>query len=253
MRLTLVLFLFLSGASSMILAQKKTDLIEDLKALNELVGRKDDEISRLKKSLVAEETLNQTYLFEIENLKTTNSALMKRLSNFTSQSVSNIISIGDQIESMRVLEKQDQALRQLIIEEDSTLIETMKQLAPVVNKANGMLINRGSIEVSFSALEYALKDSLHLDPKLVRIDSALRAITVLELMISGAFEPVIIDSVTIDNELIAPRFYEVFSKKFDLDQNRIKLVPTLNNDTVIITLRPSFQRSYERIRSILKR
>jgi len=129
----------------------------------------------------------------------------------------------------------------------------MKQLAPVVNKANGMLINRGSIEVSFSALEYALKDSLHLDPKLVRIDSALRAITVLELMISGAFEPVIIDSVTIDNELIAPRFYEVFSKKFDLDQNRIKLVPTLNNDTVIISLRPSFQRSYERIRSILKR
>jgi hypothetical protein len=253
MRLTLVFFLFLSGASSMILAQKKTDLIEDLKALNELVGRKDDEISRLKKSLVAEETLNQTYLFEIENLKTTNSALMKRLSNFTSQSVSNIISIGDQIESMRVLEKQDQALRQLIIEEDSTLIETMKQLAPVVNKANGMLMNRGSIEVSFSALEYALKDSLHLDPKLVRIDSALRAITVLELMISGAFEPVIIDSVTIDNELIAPRFYEVFSKKFDLDQNRIKLVPTLNNDTVIITLRPSFQRSYERIRSILKR
>jgi len=253
MRLTLVFFLFLSGASSMILAQKKTDLIEDLKALNELVGRKDDEISRLKKSLVAEETLNQTYLFEIENLKTTNSALMKRLSNFTSQSVSNIISIGDQIESMRVLEKQDQALRQLIIEEDSTLIETMKQLAPVVNKANGMLINRGSIEVSFSALEYALKDSLHLDPKLVRIDSALRAITVLELMISGAFEPVIIDSVTIDKELIAPRFYEVFSKKFDLDQSRIKLVPTLNNDTVIISLRPSFQRSYERIRSILKR
>ena len=253
MRLTLVFFLFLSGASSMILAQKKTDLIEDLKALNELVGRKDDEIGRLKKSLVAEETLNQTYLFEIENLKTTNSALMKRLSNFTSQSVSNIISIGDQIESMRVLEKQDQALRQLIIEEDSTLIETMKQLAPVVNKANGMLINRGSIEVSFSALEYALKDSLHLDPKLVRIDSTLRAITVLELMISGAFEPVIIDSVTIDNELIAPRFYEVFSKKFDLDQNRIKLVPTLNNDTVIISLRPSFQRSYERIRSILKR
>ena len=253
MRLTLVFFLILSGASSMILAQKKTDLIEDLKALNELVGRKDDEISRLKKSLVAEETLNQTYLFEIENLKTTNSALMKRLSNFTSQSVSNIISIGDQIESMRVLEKQDQALRQLIIEEDSTLIETMKQLAPVVNKANGMLINRGSIEVSFSALEYALKDSLHLDPKLVRIDSALRAITVLELMISGAFEPVIIDSVTIDKELIAPRFYEVFSKKFDLDQNRIKLVPTLNNDTVIIGLRPSFQRSYERIRSILKR
>ena len=253
MRLTLVFFLFLSGASSMILAQKKTDLIEDLKALNELVGRKDDEIGRLKKSLVAEETLNQTYLFEIENLKTTNSALMKRLSNFTSQSVSNIISIGDQIESMRVLEKQDQALRQLIIEEDSTLIETMKQLAPVVNKANGMLINRGSIEVSFSALEYALKDSLHLDPKLVRIDSALRTITVLELMISGAFEPVIIDSVTIDNELIAPRFYEVFSKKFDLDQNRIKLVPTLKNDTVIISLRPSFQRSYERIRSILKR
>jgi len=253
MRLTLVFFLFLSGASSMILAQKKTDLIEDLKALNELVGRKEDEISRLKKSLVAEETLNQTYLFEIENLKTTNSALMKRLSNFTSQSVSNIISIGDQIESMRVLEKQDQALRQLIIEEDSTLIETMKQLAPVVNKANGMLINRGSIEVSFSALEYALKDSLHLDPKLVRIDSALRAISVLELMISGAFQPVIIDSVTIDKELIAPRFYEVFSKKFDLDQSRIKLVPTLNNDTVIIGLRPSFQRSYERIRSILKR
>ena len=253
MRLTLVFFLILSGASSMILAQKKTDLIEDLKALNQLVGRKEDEISRLKKSLVAEETLNQTYLFEIENLKTTNSALMKRLSNFTSQSVSNIISIGDQIESMRVLEKQDQALRQLIIEEDSTLIETMKQLAPVVNKANGMLINRGSIEVSFSALEYALKDSLHLDPKLVRIDSALRAISVLELMISGAFQPVIIDSVTIDKELIAPRFYEVFSKKFDLDQSRIKLVPTLNNDTVIISLRPSFQRSYERIRSILKR
>ena len=253
MRLNLVFFLLLSGVSGMIMAQKKTDLIEDLKALNELVGRKEDEISRLKKSLVAEETLNQTYLFEIKNLKTTNSALMKRLSNFTSQSVSNIISIGDQIESMRVLEKQDQALRQLIIEEDSTLIETMKQLAPVVNKANGMLINRGSIEVSFSALEYALKDSLHLDPKLVRIDSALRAITVLELMISGAFEPVIIDSVTIDNELIAPRFYEVFSKKFDLDQNRIKLVPTLNNDTVIISLRPSFQRSYERIRSILKR
>ena len=253
MRLNLVFFLLLSGVSGMIMAQKKTDLIEDLKALNELVGRKEDEISRLKKSLVAEETLNQTYLFEIKNLKTTNSALMKRLSNFTSQSVSNIISIGDQIESMRVLEKQDQALRRLIIEEDSTLIETVKQLAPVVTKANGMLISRGRIEVSFSALEYTLKDSLHLDPKLVRIDSALRAITVLELMISGAFEPVIIDSVTIDNELIAPRFYEVFSKKFDLDQNRIKLVPTLNNDTVIISLRPSFQRSYERIRSILKR
>jgi hypothetical protein len=237
----------------MIMAQKKTDLIEDLKALNELVGRKEDEISRLKKSLVAEETLNQTYLFEIENLKTTNSALMKRLSNFTSQSVSNIINIGDQIESMRVLEKQDQALRQLIIEEDSTLIETVKQLAPIVTKTSGMLINRDRIEVSFSALEYALKDSLHQDPKLVRIDSALRAITDLELMISGAFQPVIIDSVTVDNELIAPRFYEVFSNRFDLDQNRIKLVPSENNDTVILSLRPSLQRSYERIRSILKR
>jgi len=253
MRLNLVFFLLLSGVSGMIMAQKKTDLIEDLKALNELVGRKEDEISRLKKSLVAEETLNQTYLFEIKNLKTTNSALMKRLSNFTSQSVSNIISIGDQIESMRVLEKQDQALRRLIIEEDSTLIETVKQLAPVVTKANGMLISRGRVEVSFSALEYTLKDSLHLDPKLVRIDSALRAISDLELMISGAFQPVIIDSITIDNELIAPRFYEVFSKKFDLDQNRIKLDPTVNNDTVIISLRPSLQRSYERIRSILKR
>jgi len=253
MRLNLVFFLLLSGVSGMIMAQKKTDLIEDLKALNELVGGKEDEIRRLKKSLVAEETLNQTYLFEIKNLKTTNSALMKRLSNFTSQSVSNIISIGDQIESMRVLEKQDQALRQLIIEEDSTLIETVKQLAPVVTKANGMLISRGRVEVSFSALEYTLKDSLHLDPKLVRIDSALRAISDLELMISGAFQPVIIDSITIDNELIAPRFYEVFSKKFDLDQNRIKLDPTVNNDTVIISLRPSLQRSYERIRSILKR
>jgi hypothetical protein len=253
MRLTLVFFLLLSGVSGMVVAQKKTDLIEDLKALNELVGRKEDEISRLKKSLVAEETLNQTYLFEIENLKTTNSALMKRLSNFTSQSVSNISSIGDQIESMRVLEKQDQALRQLIIEEDSTLIETVKRLAPVVSKANGMLINRGRIEVSFSTLEYALKDSLHLDPKLVRIDSALRVITDLELVITGAFQPIIIDSITMDKELIAPKFYEVFSKKFDLDQNRIKLDPTVNNDTVTISLRPSLQRSYERIRSILKR
>ena len=253
MRLALVFSLFLSGASCALFAQKKTDLLEDLKALNELIGRKEDEISRLKKSLVAEETLNQTYLFEIENLKTTNSALMKRLSNFTSQSVSNIISIGDQIESMRVLEKQDQALRQLIIEEDSTLIETVKRLAPVVSKANGMLINRGRIEVSFSALEYALKDSLHLDPKLVRIDSALRVITDLELVITGAFQPIIIDSITMDKELIAPKFYEVFSKKFDLDQNRIKLDPTVNNDTVTISLRPSLQRSYERIRSILKR
>jgi hypothetical protein len=115
------------------------------------------------------------------------------------------------------------------------------------------LINRGRIEVSFSALEYALKDSLHLDPKLVRIDSALRVITDLELVITGAFQPIIIDSITMDNELIAPRFYEVFSKKFDLDQNRIKLDPTVNNDTVTISLRPSLQRSYERIRSILKR
>jgi hypothetical protein len=45
MRLTLVFFLLLLGASNMILAQKKTDLIEDLKALNELVGRKEDEIA----------------------------------------------------------------------------------------------------------------------------------------------------------------------------------------------------------------
>ena len=74
---------------------------------------------------------------------------MKRLSNFTSQSVNNTISIGDQIESMRVLEKQDQALRQFIIEQDSTLIETVKRLAPVITKANGMSINQGSIQIAF--------------------------------------------------------------------------------------------------------
>lgn len=253
MRLALVFSLFLSGASCALFAQKKTDLLEDLKALNELIGRKENEIGRLKKSLIAEETLNQTYLFEIENLKTTNAALMKRLSNFTSQSVNNIISIGDQIESMRVLEKQDQALRQFIIEQDSTLIETVKRLAPVITKANGMSINQGSIQIAFPVLEYALKDSIHLDPKMIRVDSTLRVISDLELVINGAFQPITIDSITMDDQLLAPRFYNVFSNQFNLQQDRIRLNPNQNNDTVIIGLRPSMSHAYERIRTILRR
>ena len=178
---------------------------------------------------------------------------MKRLSNFTSQSVNNIISIGDQIESMRVLEKQDQALRQFIIEQDSTLIETVKRLAPVITKANGMSINKGSIQIAFPVLEYALKDSIHLDPKMIRVDSTLRAISDLELVINGAFQPITIDSITMDDQLLAPRFYNVFSNQFNLQQDRIRLNPNQNNDTVIIGLRPSMSHAYERIRTILRR
>ena len=88
---------------------------------------------------------------------------------------------------------------------------------------------------------------------MIRVDSTLRAISDLELVINGAFQPITIDSITLDDQLLAPRFYNIFSNQFNLQQDRIRLNPNQNNDTVIIGLRPSMSHAYERIRTILRR
>lgn len=253
MRLSYILCALFLVSSSFALGQKKTDLLEDLKALNELVNRKEDEINRLKKSLVGQETLNQTYLFEIENLKTTNTALMKRLSNFTSQSVSNIMNIGEQIESMRVLEKQDRALRSLLTTHDSLLIEAVSKLAPIITTSNGMRITEGEIEINIPFIEYALKDSLHLDGRIQRVDSVLRAIPNLELSIVGSFSTNVQDTLNQSEELLAPKLFQLFTATFNLSPRRIRLEPTMGNDTIVLKITPPKNETYRYFRATLKR
>ncbi len=253
MRLSYILCTLFFFISSLVVGQKKTDLIEDLKALNELVSRKEDEINRLKKSLVGQETLNQTYLFEIDNLKSTNTALMKRLSNFTSQSVSNIMNIGDQIESMRVLEKQDRALRSMLTTHDSLLIEAVKRLARAVTTSNGMRITEGEIEIEIPYLAYTLKDSLQLDGRLQRVDSVLRAVPNLELSIAGAFNVGLQDTLNQTEDLLAPKLFELFTASFNLNPKRVRLEPTSSNDTILLRITPSKSDTYRYFRAILKR
>ncbi|MDA0380581.1 MAG: hypothetical protein O3A09_04990 [Bacteroidetes bacterium] len=223
-------------------AQKKSDLLEDNKSLNALVERNETTIRELKQQITRVESLNETYKFETDNLKSTNKALMDRLSKFTNQSVANIMNIGDQIESMRSLEKQNQQLKGTITQHDSVLIETLKKLRPIISKARGMVLEIGGLKFPFIVNRETSLDSLHLDSRIKSLDSALRAHEFYQLRF-------LTNSKTLP---LAERIYTLFTGNFEHTPERFLFSPHSSSDTLYIRLHPNHEKFYLTIRELIK-
>lgn len=223
-------------------AQKKSDLLEDNRSLNALVERNETTIRELKQQLTRLESLNETYKFETENLKSTNKALMERLSKFANQSVTNIMNIGDQIESMRSLEKQNQQIKGTLIQHDSVLIETLKRLRPVISKAKGMELEPGGLRFPFVMSKQTTTDSLHLDRRLIGLDSALAVHEFYQI----SFE------TNAKTRPLAENIFTLFTEKFKRDPERFQFNLHSKSDTLFIRLHPNHERFYRAIRSLIK-
>lgn len=234
---TLVFLVFEAG-----FAQKKSDLLEDNKSLNTLLERNENTIRELKQQITREESLSETYRFETENLKSTNKALMDRLSKFTNQSVTNIMNIGDQIESMRSLEKQNQQLKGTITLHDSVLIETLIKFRPVISKARGMVLEPGGLKFPFIVNRETTLDSMHLDRRIKSLDSALTAHEFYQIsfLTSSKTYP------------LAERLYSIFTGKFRQSPARFHFSPHSSADTLYIRLHPNHEKFYATIRDLIK-
>lgn len=237
--LLFIAFFFVVTAS--VSAQKKSDLLEDNRSLNALVERNETTIRELKQQLTRVESLNETYKFETENLKSTNKALMERLSKFANQSVTNIMNIGDQIESMRSLEKQNQQIKGTLIQHDSVLIETLKRLRPVISKAKGMELEPGGLKFPFT-LTKPTTDSLHLDPRLIGLDSALAVHEFYQI----SFE------TNAKTKPLAEDIFTLFTEKFKRAPERFQFDLHSKSDTLFIRLHPNHEGFYRAIRSLIK-
>lgn len=223
-------------------AQKKSDILEDNRSLNALVERNEAIIRELKQQLTRVESLNETYKFETENLKSTNKALMERLSKFANQSVTNIMNIGDQIESMRSLEKQNQQIKGTLIQHDSVLIETLKRLRPVISKAKGMELEPGGLRFPFVMSKQTTTDSLHLDRRLIGLDSALAVHEFYQI----SFE------TNAETRPLAEDIFTLFTEKFKRAPERFQFDLHSKSDTLFIRLHPNHEGFYRAIRSLIK-
>ena len=232
---------FFCVVTASVSAQKKSDLLEDNRSLNALVERNEATIRELKQQLTRLESLNETYKFETENLKSTNKALMERLSKFANQSVTNIMNIGDQIESMRSLEKQNQQIKGTLIQHDSVLIETLKRLRPVISKAKGMELEPGGLKFPFT-LTKPTTDSLHLDPRLIGLDSALAVHEFYQI----SFE------TNAKTRTLAEDIFTLFTEKFKRAPERFQFDLNSKSDTLFIRLHPNNEGFYRTIRALIK-
>lgn len=223
-------------------AQKKTDLLEDNKSLNALVERNEATIRDLKQQLTRVESLNETYKFETENLKSTNKALMERLSKFANQSVTNIMNIGDQIESMRSLEKQNQQIKGSLIQHDSVLIETLKKFRPVISKAKGMELEPGGLKFPFLVSTNESDAALASDKRLMALDSALATHEFYQV----SFE------TNAKTRPLAERIFTVFTQSFGKEPNRFLFQSSAPSDTLFIKLHPDYEKFYASIRALVK-
>lgn len=233
---------FFCVVTASVSAQKKSDLLEDNRSLNALVERNEATIRELKQQLTRVESLNETYKFETENLKSTNKALMERLSKFANQSVANIMNIGDQIESMRSLEKQNQQIKGTLIQHDSVLIETLKRLRPVISKAKGMELEPGGLKFPFALTKQFTTDSLHLDRRLIGLDSALAVHEFYQI----SFE------TNAKTRPLAEDIFTLFTDKFKRAPERFQFDLNSKSDTLFIRLHPNHEVFYRTIRALIK-
>ncbi|MEK9751026.1 MAG: hypothetical protein VW236_05670 [Flavobacteriaceae bacterium] len=222
-------------------AQKKTDLLEDNRALNALVERNEATIRDLQQQVSRLEAINETYKFESDNLKTTNKALMERLSKFANQSVTNIMNIGDQIESMRSLEKQNQFLKSALTRHDSILIETLKKLRPFVSKAKGMVLEPGGVRFPLTQNAQIVLDSLHTDKRIQSIDTVLNAHPFYQLEI--------IHNAT--NSTFKEALFKTFTEKLNQPVERFSFSRTLA-DTLYLRLTPNHSSFYKEVRAMIQ-
>ena len=235
------LFIFGLLVIPFVTAQKKTDLLEDNRALNTLVERNEATIRDLQQQVSRLEAINETYKFESDNLKSTNKALMERLSKFANQSVTNIMNIGDQIESMRSLEKQNQFLKSALTRHDSVLIETLKKLRPFVSKAKGMVLEPGGVRFPFAQNAQIPIDSLHTDKRIQSIDSVLNIHTFYQLEI--------IHNAT--NSTFKDALFKTFTEKLNQPVERFSLSRTLS-DTLYLRLTPNHSSFYKEVRAMIQ-
>ncbi len=222
-------------------AQKKGDLLEDNRALNALVERNEATIRDLQQQISRLEAINETYKFESDNLKTTNKALMERLSKFANQSVTNIMNIGDQIESMRSLEKQNQFFKSALIRHDSVLIETLKKLRPFVSKAKGMVLEPGGVRFPFAQNAQISLDSLHTDKRIQNIDSVLNLYPFYQLEI--------IYNAT--NSTFKEALFKTFTENLNQPLERFSFSRTLV-DTLYLRLTPNQTNFYKEVRAMIQ-
>lgn len=222
-------------------AQKKADLLEDNRALNALVERNEATIRELQQNISRLEAINETYKFESDNLKTTNKALMERLSKFANQSVTNIMNIGDQIESMRSLEKQNQFLKSTLTRHDSILIETLKKLRPFVSKAKGMVLEPGGVRFPFAQNAQIALDSLHTDKRIQSIDSVLNLHPFYQLEIIH----------NAPNTTFKDALFKTFTETLNQPVERFSFSRTLA-DTLYLRLAPDHTTFYKEVRAMLQ-
>lgn len=166
---------------------------------------------------------------------------MERLSKFANQSVTNIMNIGDQIESMRSLEKQNQFLKSGLTRHDSILIETLKKLRPFVSKAKGMILEPGGVRFPFAQNVQISLDSLHTDKRIQIIDSVLNLQTFyqLEIIHNSSDNP------------FKEALFKTFTEKLNQPVERFNFSRTLA-DTLYLRLAPNHTKFYKEVRAMIQ-
>jgi len=246
MRLQIITLSFFL-CSSLTWSQRKSDLLMEIQQLKTSIEQQNDSMRKLRSELVSKSALIDTYSNDLKDMRETNTNLMNTMGKFTSESVANTMKVNNKLANINDIEEKADRIRGLMLDIDSINITAAAGLNQTISAAQGLKIEEASLQFPIANLILEMSDSLAAEPKLIAVNEIMKTFEGYQLIITGN-----LDKLEDGSDSIAFQLYDLFTKVYALEPDRIQIAPSGNLNFTFIKLSPDFTNVYMLTKQILR-
>lgn len=143
---SMLLLVFLSA--SPVLAQRKSDLLQQIDSLQAQVRELQTSLSQAQASEKASAAKAASYEAQVTELKEANATLLQNLGNFADVSNKSSEALNQALASLNTREQQIKGMAEIISQNDSTIIALMSSAKGTLGEGTGLKAAAGSLVIS---------------------------------------------------------------------------------------------------------
>lgn len=242
-------------ASTIMQAQKKSDLIAEINMLKSQIDSVNQETAKAKRAQSSSAARAESFEKQVGELQAANAVMMKNLTNFAEVSNKNSDNVNKAMESLRKRENQLKGMTDAIASNDSTAIVVLTNAKQTLGDEGNIGVTNGNVNITTSVLSlFTNETQAILKPEgeawLGKIAAILAsnpkvAVTVEGLNITG--------DMTLSTQQ-ASAVATFLQTTFKIDANRIQVLAKDGNfkEGINLKLHPNYNEFYLMVKESMK-
>ena len=254
-KITLLSILILLLTTSLLNAQKKSELINEIAELNTKLDSTEALIMEARKNERIGLAKAESFESQVKDLQEANATLLKNLNSFAEVSNKNSSAINQTLASLEQKEKQLKYINDAIASNDSTAIVVLTNAKQTLGEDAKISVSNGAVVIS-ATLDMLFEGSSNMEvvntaePWLEKVASVLKANPDMVVTIEG---------LTMTGELHiaggqAAAVSALLQKNFEIDPGRITTLGRDGNfkEGVNLKLHPKYDQFYRMVKANIK-